>query len=295
MNQEFKEQPVLVEQEEMKTSEIVETNGQKEAIIIGEKIDSALTLEDKIRNAEESVELYNRISSVSLKMTKEGDWVLQDGSPYLMESGAQKIANLWGIDISGKKVTEEWQEDEKGKYFIIIVSGVAYSKKLNRYIEEEGTCSQRDKFFGKVGTELKKLEDVDKTLIRKKAHTNLNNRLIKKMAGIAGVTVEDLKEAGLDISKITSFEYKKGTKKSSAQLTDRAKEKRTELWSWLGEITAGNEQEARAMLKKFSAFKGNDGSDKYVEDIDKLVSEKWIHGIHKKVKAEYDDVIGKFE
>jgi len=279
---------VLVEEKEMP-----DMNGEEKLMTTGEaREDSLVTVEEAIARAEKAVEIYSRISQISLKMTKPADWVLQDGTPYLMESGAQKIANLWGIDISGKETSEEWQEDPKGKYYIFIVKGMAYSKKLNRVIEDEGTCSQRDKFFGMVGKELKPLESVDKTMIRKKAQTNLNNRLIKKMAGISGITIEDLKEAGIDVSKIPSFEYKKGVKKAEATLPQEAVKKRDEIWKMLIEMTAGNEEDAKGALKKYSAFTAKDGKEVWAETVEGMRNEKWIAIVHKRVKTDYEAAFG---
>jgi len=47
--------------------------------------------------AEKYIEAMNRIMEAALKITSEYDWVLIGGKPYLQESGATKIARLFGI------------------------------------------------------------------------------------------------------------------------------------------------------------------------------------------------------
>ena len=47
--------------------------------------------------AEKRIEAMNKIMNASLKMTTVNDWVLIGGIPYLQESGATKVARLFGI------------------------------------------------------------------------------------------------------------------------------------------------------------------------------------------------------
>lgn len=253
------------------------------------------SIAERLKNLEDGLQFYQNASILALKMTKPSDWVDQGGTPYLMEKGCQRVKAPFGISYTIEKPERMVFKDDKGEYSVFVVHGVCHSKTLDCTVETIGTCSTRDKFFGTVRGQLLPADEIDITVIMKKASTNCETRLIKKCVGLSNVTFDDLTEASLDISKITKVEYKKGAKKASAQLTDRAKEKRTELWKWLMEMTAGNEAEAKAKLKEFSAFKGREGEDKFVDDIDRLNSEKWIHGIHAKVKKEYDDAMGKFE
>jgi len=140
---------------------------------------TGIKIEEEIERLEKNIELFNRIKIVSLKLTKASDWVDQGGSPYLMDRGAENIAIAWGVDITDVTLgPPEWAEDEHGRYYTFIARGKAYSKKLGRYVEDIGVCSQRDRFFGMVGGKLKPIEDVDMANIRRKAVTNLYTRLI---------------------------------------------------------------------------------------------------------------------
>lgn len=252
-------------------------------------------IETVIDYAEKKVELYKRIRTVALKATTEDDWIIQKDGPYLMERGASSIANLYGVDIPAYKVDREMMEDEKGRYFIFTAIGSAFSRSLGRWVSDIGTCSQRDKFFGTLEGELKPMEDIDLTMIKKKAGTNLKNRLVKSICGLLNVTMDDLKAAGLNVDKIKKIEYKSGRQKREATLSKEAKQLRDKLWGWIQELTAGAPEAARAVLEKHSAFKGRDDKIVTAKSKEDLTSEKWIKATYGRVKAEYEKAFGKVE
>ena len=47
--------------------------------------------------ADKMVSALNKIMSAALKVTTPKDWVLIGGTPYLQETGATKVARLFGI------------------------------------------------------------------------------------------------------------------------------------------------------------------------------------------------------
>ena len=247
-----------------------------------------LSIEKELAMIEKNVEFFNKVKIIALKMTKPSDWVDQGASLYLMDRGAENVAIAFGVDISDLKLVMEWAEDAKGRYYSFVASGKAYSKKLGRYVEDIGVCSQRDKFFGMFNGKLKEIEEVDMTNIRRKAVTNLYGRLIKRVIGLMGVTVDDLKAAGLDTTKIQKVEYKAGGQKSS-DLTDQGKASKAELDMMLLRMANNDPKAVADLVQKFSRWQERDGEKKehFVTSTDKL-SEKWLAGVFKKVKAEYD-------
>jgi len=246
---------------------------------------TGIKIEEEIERLEKNIELFNRIKIVSLKLTKASDWVDQGGSPYLMDRGAENIAIAWGVDITDVTLgPPEWAEDEHGRYYTFIARGKAYSKKLGRYVEDIGVCSQRDRFFGMVGGKLKPIEDVDMANIRRKAVTNLYTRLIRRVVGLTGVTFEDLKLAGIDVSKIQKIEYRGGSEKTRRAATPKDREKQQELWDMLLQYTGGEEENAREILKEKSAFTAKSGEPvEGVTDV-KYLTGRWLQFTFKKVK-----------
>lgn len=247
---------------------------------------SGFSVEKEIQEIEKGVELFNRIKIVALKLTKPTDWVDQGGSMYLMDRGSENIAIAFGVDISGLEMKMEWVDDPKGRYYTFVASGKAYSRKLGRWVEDIGVCSQRDKFFGMIGGKLKEIEDVDMANIRRKAVTNLYNRLIKRVVGLSGVTLDDLKISGMDVSKIVKVEYKGGSQKSS-DLTTGGKDIKAKLDSMLLRMANNDKTEAAKLLKKFSYWKEVDGKEHFVTSSDKL-SEKWLSSTYGRIKKEYE-------
>ncbi len=254
---------------------------------------AGFSVEKEIQEIEKGVELFNRIKIVALKLTKPTDWVDQGGSMYLMDRGSENIAIAFGVDISGLEMKMEWVDDPKGRYYAFVASGKAYSRKLGRWVEDIGVCSQRDKFFGKIGDKFKEIEDVDMANIRRKAVTNLYNRLIKRVVGLSGVTVDDLKASGMDVSKIGRVEYKGGSQKASDLSLD-GKDIKAKLESMLVRMSNNDKAVATKLLEKFSYWKGDDGKEHSVNDISKL-SEKWLASTYGKAKKEYDKTQGGAE
>jgi len=246
-----------------------------------------LSIEKELAAIEKNVEFFNRVKIIALKMTKPSDWVDQGASLYLMDRGAENVAIAFGVDISDLKLAQEWAEDSKGRYYTYVATGKAYSKKLGRYVEDIGVCSQRDKFFGFQGGKLKEIEDVDMPNIRRKAVTNLYGRLIKRVIGLMGVTMDDLKASGMDTTKIQKVEYKAGAQKTS-DLTPEGKDLKAQLDMMLLRLANNDAKAAAELLKKFSFWKGkDDGKEHFVTDSAKL-SEKWLSSTYGRVKAEYE-------
>lgn len=189
--------------------ELVETLDQPLIIADG------LLTEDAIRKAELMVEGVKKIKAISIKVTNYSDWSLQGGKPYLENSGCMKIAQLWGVNFKDRKFQPEGGErisDANGDYILFTVSGRAEFK--GRFVEDIGTCSTRDAFFGTYrGDEGKRkfkgLEDVDLENIKKKAVTNLQGRLLKKILGL-NYTIEDIKAMGINLDKSASVSYAEG-------------------------------------------------------------------------------------
>lgn len=250
-----------------------------------------IDVEREVQKVEQQIELFNKVKIVSLKLTKEKDWVFQDkDSPYLMDRGAENIAIAWGINIPGNiELKMEWQEDEKGRYYAFVAKGSAYSKRLDRWVSDIGVCSQRDKFFGTTYGKLKEIHEVDMANIRRKAVTNLHSRLIKRCVGLIGITTEDLQEAGLDIKKIQKIDYKSGTQKSRSRLSNKGKEVQQKLGDMLLMMANEDKKAAAEMLKKYSTWKDKEGKEHYADSLSKM-TEKWIMTTYGKVKADYDAV-----
>lgn len=177
-------------------------------------IADGLLNEEAIRRAELMVDGVKKIKAISAKVTNPNDWTIQNGNPYLQNTGCMKIAQLWGVNFLDRKFVPEGgelREDEKGSYYLFTVEGRAEFK--GRIVEDVGTCSTRDDFFGtrkEAGIKAyKPLGEVDIENIKKKAVTNLQGRLLKKILGLS-YTMEELNAAGVILERSTQIKYASG-------------------------------------------------------------------------------------
>ena len=160
--------------------------------------------------AERRIDAINRIMSSSLKITNEKDWILIAGTPYLQESGATKVARLFGIGWSIENPILETESDGhftytyKGKFFM---GGTS--------IEATGSRSSKDEFFtGK--TNPKAPQDIDKRDVKMSAYTNcINNGIKRILPGLRNLTAEDMQKAGLDCGKMQGYGFKGNSKNAN--------------------------------------------------------------------------------
>jgi len=249
----------------------------------------------EVDKVEKNVALYNKIRTVSLKLLKPTDLRFMGESLYLEDKGAEILAIAWGVHASISSVIQDWHEDALGRYYSYTVTGKAFSRKLLRYVEEIGTCSQRDRFFGTVEGKPKELEDVDVNMIKKKAVTNFYNRIIKRVTGLGGLTEDDLKAAGMDTGKIKKVEFREGGKKADAQLSPELMKRRDEIRKMCLELGNGNDAEARKVLEDLSSFKGDGDKIIKARNVTDIRTEKWINKVHAKAQEALDKAIAANE
>lgn len=171
--------------------------------------DELQRIDETMASIEKGIVAFKKIKKIALQLTKAKDWVDMGGRPYLDDGGTSNIAVAFGVDIFDLELGPiQWHEDKKGRYYSFDVKGKGHSKRLNRMVEDIGTCSSRDKFFSMVGGQLKEIEEVDMANIKKKAVTNLYGRLIKRLLGIGSVDFDDLSEAGINRSDVPKVTYK---------------------------------------------------------------------------------------
>lgn len=189
-------------------NETTNVNKQPAVIMPTTPVVSESDLEAALKVAERNELLARKIKTLALKQTNPKDWADMDGKPYLQASGAEKIARLFGISwrICEGYPQRDDQKDDKGSYYVYTYKGEF--EMCGKTIEVIGTCSQRDKFFGRKGGELKNESEIDVTNIIRKAMTNMEVNGITRMLGIRNLTWEELAEAGLKQDQSAQVNYK---------------------------------------------------------------------------------------
>ena len=161
--------------------------------------------------ADKYIAAMNRIMDAALKITCELDWVLIGGKPYLQESGATKVARLFGISIQLLGTPTVSVDNEGYKTF-------TYKARFmlkDQFIECEGSRSMKEDFFAKQGKDkpFKKPDEIDERDVKMAAYTNCMNNGIKRLIpNLRNIDVETLERAGLDAKKISGYVFKEGAR-----------------------------------------------------------------------------------
>ena len=161
--------------------------------------------------ADKYIAAMNRIMDAALKITCELDWVLIGGKPYLQESGATKVARLFGISIQLLGTPTVSVDNDGYKTF-------TYKARFmlkDQFIECEGSRSMKEDFFAKQGKDkpLKKPDEIDERDVKMAAYTNCMNNGIKRLIpNLRNIDVETLERAGLDSKKISGYVFKEGAR-----------------------------------------------------------------------------------
>lgn len=158
--------------------------------------------------ADKMVTALNKIMAAAIRVTTPKDWVMIGGTPYLQESGATKVARLFGISIQliGTPVVEV---DPQG--YKTFTYKARFMLK-DQFIECEGSRSASEDFFAGKG-KTKKPDEIDERDVKMAAYTNcLNNGIKRLIPNLRNIDVATLERAGLDASKIRGYTFKSGSK-----------------------------------------------------------------------------------
>lgn len=112
---------------------------------------------------------------------------VEGSTPYIRKSGWRKMARFFGlsVDILGKD--KIWTEDAQGEAYYIWTYQIRVSHTCGAYVNAEGVCSSRDKFFTKGGK-----VTADEKNVMLKAQTVGINRGISDLLGAGEVSAEEL-------------------------------------------------------------------------------------------------------
>ena len=265
-------------------------------------------------------ETMGKIRVACLKTTNKRDWVDLGGEPYLTATGADKVANLFGVCLKHETPVKEFKES-------ITAEGTSFpyytytTKVIGEFLnpmtkqlvirDDEGSCSSKDPLYAvrskwgkdENGKPVKEtwflpMSEVDEANIRKKSITNADNRVLKKMLGLAGLSWDDLKEFGINKEGVAGVSYDKGSKggqsnTNSAETVDIKNKIQKIVWAY----TDGDETEKPKNygdnLKTLTTWTNSEG--KVFEGVTSLnsVSDKAANVVYGKAKAAYKAKMGE--
>ena len=184
--------------------------GTRNAGLLDTSSDNIMYMAEK---ADKMITAMNKIMSAALKITSEYDWTLIGGKPYLQESGATKVARLFGISWQiGNPIIDC---DSEG-YKTFTYKGRFEMR--GQFIECEGSRSMKDDFFGGKPDARKAVDEISERNVRQAAYTNcINNGIKRIIPGLRGIDVRTLEEAGIDTGKVKGYTFKDGSKGGAAK------------------------------------------------------------------------------
>jgi hypothetical protein len=228
--------------------------------------------------------LLQKMMEVALSATYPSDWVDQDGSPWLMGVGAERMARRIALLIWDARTERIQMEDDRGHYYYFVTTGkVGFSQR--EFIEARGTCSSRDPFWSKRGDKWLPVEEVDVTNIDKSSYTNFLVNGVMRFFGLRGMTWEDLEKYGIKPgSKVVTF--KKDIKEKA--WTPDQKKRALVIAEWLMAKCENVVEKANAELEQMTTFKGRDGKQVAGKKSLKNCSGAQIDGIWKHYQKEIE-------
>jgi hypothetical protein len=223
---------------------------------------------------------------IAIQQTNEEDWVLQGGKPYLEITGAEKIAPIFGVRITGIVRTVEDGVDVDGehvgmKWKRFRHEGTGQIAVGNRVVYELqalfGSSWTKDDFFGKTKETFKPMADIDMRDLEYKSYSDLMRVAVVRLVGLRSVTVEELTIAGLNIEKIKDVQ-----RGATVSAEDAAKQE--ELLKVVKGLVGTDDAKVKAAVKNFSGFT-KDGREIFKENATQLTG-KWLENTLNKAKAE---------
>jgi hypothetical protein len=247
-------------------------NGEEMPVVLGSD-----NLVKMAEFAEKRVDAINRIKRAALRVTNARDWTNQNGNPYLQVSGAEKVARLFGISwrIDEPKLVEYDDGHFGFSYKGYFTLGVAT-------IEFEGSRGSKDGFFSKAHGEDIPPSEIDQNDVKKAALTNTIGNGVTRILGIRNLSWEDLKDAGIDVSKMAKVDYKK------KEMSKDVKDQRDNIGEMIMKMVGGKKEEASKMLEDLTSFTAKDGKEVKGKKSLADLSEKAVPVTYRKVKEEYE-------
>lgn len=187
--------------------------GNRNAGLLDASTDNIMYMAEK---ADKMIAAMNKIMSAALKITSEHDWTLIGGKPYLQESGATKVARLFGISW---QIGEPKIECDSEGYKTFTYKGRFEMR--GQFIECEGSRSMKDDFFGGKPDARKPADEISERNVRQAAYTNcINNGIKRIIPGLRGIDARTLEETGIDTGKIKGYTFKDGGKGGTSKAAE---------------------------------------------------------------------------
>jgi hypothetical protein len=157
-------------------------------------IDELAAAEDGVAIIERGIQVLRTLRRASIALTFPHDFVLFKAedriTAYLQDVGAQRVWGLWGIDPVDWTDFQRTDDKDTGD-FAISISGGGLCKRTGHLVENlTGTRYSYEEFI--VKRKLNRLQIEPE--VRKAARANLEGNILRTLAGLKSIPVEELDE-----------------------------------------------------------------------------------------------------
>ncbi len=148
---------------------------------------------------EARIQVLETLRKAAIRATHPADWLLfrspdQNVTAYLQDCGADRVRDLYGIEIYDVSIPQKISGMNGG--FTYIIQGSGRCKLTKQILENvEGGRSSTDDFCqGKAGAELE-------LSVRKAARANLDGNITRELAGLKNIPVQELEASWAGTNK----------------------------------------------------------------------------------------------
>lgn len=256
------------------TSEIVPSEPTEGKSIQEVTLDSLAMMEGAMQIVEKKQEMQAFFMKAAIAMTNPQDWVLnrdRDGneSAMLCAPAAEKIAILWGIEIPADSIRPR---DEQGIFRPELVTKGderiytgyydAYCTLTKmHYCNMSFSRSNKEKFLGRSNALTKQGELTEDSDHKKSVRTGMLTDAVRHITGVRGLTAENLKDHGIDITKCRKGHgYGTSTERGAQSVSsDDLRKLQNELGEEILKRVGGDKQAAQQLCEECSSWTNKEG------------------------------------
>lgn len=236
-------------QQESGHIELYEGNAPARAAASAVSLLPVQEIEAQIARAEKMGEALDKLRSLAIQRTVPGDWVFHGENGYLEGDGGIRIAPMIGLRLDN--VTKQIEMDESGVVRVTYTADASSALFGTSFGQVARTRTSADPFLAKG----KGKADVEN--VASAAYKGLIARSVQLIAGLSGLTREDLKNRyGLDLSSgAGSVAFRGGQTAAKREDTAGAAGPIAEIHKLLLQVFGGNEKAAADWLEATTANK----------------------------------------
>jgi hypothetical protein len=165
---------------------------------------------DLLQVIERRNKLLDKLLQYAISATHAGQWTDQDGKPYPTAAAAEVMARRCAVSIRNVAHTKTPSSDDKGPFYLYIVTCDASLPGDWDTIQAMGTCSSRDTFLGTETRAGRNLSDIDEGNILKAAYSNMMVNAVTRLLGVRNLTWEQLANVNIQREGAQKIERQSG-------------------------------------------------------------------------------------